>query len=72
MKTFMLVVKILVALAAIAGIIYVIYKYGDRIVAWVKKLRTTCFCRKSDCDDFEFDFDAAEDAAIAEQTDFEG
>ena len=31
------IVKILTALAAIAGVIYVIAAYGERIVAWAKK-----------------------------------
>ena len=30
--------KILSALAAIAGIVYVVATYGDQIVAWAKKL----------------------------------
>lgn len=38
MKAFWTVVKILAVLAAIAGVIYVIAAYGDRIVAWAKKL----------------------------------
>jgi len=32
------VIKILTALAAIAGIVYVIATYGDQIVAWAKKV----------------------------------
>lgn len=35
MKT---VLKILTALAAIAGTVYVIATYGDKIVAWAKKI----------------------------------
>ena len=35
MKT---VLKVLTALAAIAGTIYVIATYGDRIVSWFKRL----------------------------------
>lgn len=39
MKT---VVKILTALAAIIGAAYVIATYGDQIVAWAKKLLSSC------------------------------
>ena len=38
MKAFNLIVKLLAALAAIAGIIYVIATYGEQIVAWAKKI----------------------------------
>ena len=45
MNTFKFVVKILTALAAIAGIIYLIATYGDKIVAWAKKmLGSKCCC----------------------------
>ena len=39
MKT---VLKILTALAAIAGIVYAIATYGDKIVAWAKSILPTC------------------------------
>lgn len=38
MKVFNKIVKVLLALAAIAGVIYVIAAYGERIVAWAKNL----------------------------------
>ena len=38
MKAFNIIVKILAALAAIAGVIYVIATYGEQIVAWAKKV----------------------------------
>ena len=38
MEAFWTVVKILAVLAAIAGIIYVIAAYGDKIVAWARRL----------------------------------
>ena len=41
MKT---VFKLLTALAAIAGAIYVIATYGDKIVAWAKSILPTCNC----------------------------
>ena len=38
MKTWGAVVKVFVALLAIAGAIVVVAKYGDKIVAWCKKI----------------------------------
>ena len=32
------IVKILTALATIAGVVYVVATYGDKIVAWAKKI----------------------------------
>lgn len=45
MNTFKIVVKILTALAAIAGIVYIIATYGDKIVAWAKDLLAKCPCK---------------------------
>ncbi len=42
MKVLSTVLKIVAALAAIAGIVYVIATYGDKIVAWAKKLLGCC------------------------------
>ena len=38
MKTANIIIKILTALAAIAGIVYIIATYGEQIVAWAKKV----------------------------------
>ena len=45
MKAFNLIVKIVVALAAVAGAVYVAATYGDKIVAWCKKTLASCKCR---------------------------
>ena len=72
MKT---VLKILAALAAIAGAIYVLATYGDKIVAWCKKLLSTicwedcCCCGDDCCCD---DDDCCCETVQAEETDFEG
>lgn len=47
MKT---VLKILTALAAIAGTVYVIATYGDKIVAWAKKILASCPCCNDTCE----------------------
>ena len=46
MKT---VLKVLAALAAIAGVVFVIATYGDKIVAWAKKLVGKCCCNECEC-----------------------
>lgn len=46
MKAVNTIIKILVALAAIAGAVYVAATYGDKIVAWCKKLiNCKCSCK---------------------------
>ena len=45
MNCFKTVMKILTALAAIAGVVYIIATYGDKIVAWAKKLLESCPCK---------------------------
>lgn len=49
MKVFSVIAKLLVALAAIAGAIYVAATYGDKIVAWCKKLLGSFQCCCDDC-----------------------
>lgn len=44
MKLFTTICKLLAAAAAIAGAVYVIATYGDKIVAWAKKLMAGCPC----------------------------
>ena len=38
MKVLSTVLKVVIALAAVAGAVYVIATYGDKIVAWAKKM----------------------------------
>ena len=57
MKTLNVIVKLMAALAAIAGVVYVVATYGDKIVAWAKKLLgrdCDCCCDECDC---EYDCD---------------
>ena len=76
MKTVGTVLKVLAALAVVAGAIYVALTYGEKIVAWVKKVFRIpekcgcgcedcedCQCECEDCEDCECDFcDVCEDA----------
>ena len=58
--------KVLAALAAVAGVVYVIATYGEKIVAWARKvLSTVCW---EDCSDEDF---CGEDCCC-EEADFEG
>ena len=38
MKAMNTIIKILTALAAVAGIVYIVATYGEQIVAWAKKV----------------------------------
>lgn len=77
MNCFKTVMKILTALAAIAGVVYIIATYGDKIVAWAKKLLESCPCKckmdecsvcECDCDcDCKCDCDCQPDEAPAEE-----
>ena len=42
MKTLNTLVKILTALAAVAGAVYLVAAYGDKIVAWAKRVIGCC------------------------------
>jgi len=67
MKTWEVVLKIVAALLVVAGIIFVIITYGDKIVAWFKRMfgrsEVTLY------EDEEFDTEEDLDDA-AEETDF--
>lgn len=58
--------KILAALAAVVGAVYVVATYGDKIVAWARNLLASCPCRCGGncCDAAEADF--ADEAPIAD------
>lgn len=51
MKAFTVIVKVLAALAAVAGVVYLAATYGDKVVAWAKKLLGNCSCCKCTCED---------------------
>lgn len=64
MKT---VLKLLTALAAIAGVVYVIATYGDKIVAWAKKILAACPCCNDTCEcEGECKCECAEEAPAEE------
>ena len=70
MKVFALIAKIVIAVAAIAGIIYLVATYGDRLIAWAKKTIAKMKRPKAEffdedfCDDISIDDDMAEDTGL--------
>ena len=59
MKVANTIIKILTALAAIAGIVYIVATYGEQIVAWCKKtlenLPKCPLCTKDEAEDEDED-----------------
>jgi hypothetical protein len=87
MKVFGIIVKIVLALAAVAGIVYLAATYGDRVVAWAKGLLKgkcccggncdcDCDCEEGectcDCEDEEVTVEVVEAEPVAAEGDFEG
>lgn len=69
MKVFNKIVKVFLALAAVAGVIYVTAAYGERIVAWAKNLLTRL---RGKFDDFyDEDFEEFYDEEEIDEEDFE-
>ena len=69
MKVFNAIVKVVVALAAVAGAVYVVATYGEQIVAWAKRLWARledchcCECEDCDCEDCDCQCDEQEETA---------
>ena len=59
-------VKIVTALAAAVGAIYIVAAYGDKIVEWAKKIMGSCCCSKPVADPPAPEA-TAEDVAPAEE-----
>lgn len=66
MKVAKLIAKIVVALAAIAGAVYVMATYGNQIVAWCKKVLASLPCCK-DKETCNAEVVEAEAEAVAEE-----
>lgn len=69
MKIISAVAKILAALTAVVGAIYILATYGEQIVAWCKKVIASlpeCPCGKCECDD-ECACDCASECAPVEE-----
>ena len=59
------IVKILTALATIAGAVYIIATYGEQIVAWAKKV-WAAMPKCPSCEEAEIVEEAAEEAPVEE------
>ncbi len=64
MKT---VLKVLAALAAVAGVVFLVATYGDKIVSWAKKLLGKC-PKCNECECVEEDIEPAVEEAAEEIT----
>src|SRR5574344_496574 len=70
MKTVNTIVKLLSALAAVAGVVYIIATYGEQITAWAKKTLASlpkCPCCKDDAAEEEAPAEDAADEAAEEE-----
>ena len=66
MKLFNTIVKLLTALATLAGIIYILATYGEQIVAWAKKTLAAlpkCPC----CEDGEIEVEPVVEEEASEE-----
>lgn len=63
MKVWKTIASVVVALAAVAGVVYVVATYGDRIVAWARNLLNRCNCTcccDCDCEECDCECDCEE------------
>lgn len=72
MKVFNTIIKILALLAVIAGIVFVIAAYGDKIVAWTRRLMRKIVGHFKGVRTFPCDEEVVEEEVAAEDADFEG
>lgn len=74
MKTFSVIIKIVIALAAVAGAVYIAAAHGEKIVAWCRRLlsrKSTFVPYYGDADDIDLDDLPIEDSDLADDADFE-
>ena len=73
MKIFGIVMKIAIALAAVAGLVYVAATYGDKIVAWCKDIvARVSRCCEDDCVVEFYEEETPTEEVVATDADFEG
>lgn len=86
MKILSAIAKIVATLAFIAGVVYLVATYGDKIVAWAKKLLPCRDCKgevveeevaeeateEVPAEEAPAEEAPAEEAPVAEDADFEG
>ena len=67
MKAFTIIMKILAAAAAIVGAVYVAATYGDKIVAWAKKMLPCCPACEETEEAPAVEEEAVEEAPVVEE-----
>lgn len=71
MKVLNTVVKILTALAAVAGAVYIVATYGEQIVAWAKKMLNSLpkcpSCEEAAEEEIEVEIETAAEEVAAEE-----
>lgn len=67
MKTFNTILKVLAVLAAIAGVVFVVATYGDKIVAWAKKMLPCCPACEETEEAPAVEEEAVEEAPVVEE-----
>lgn len=72
MKAMNTIIKIMTALAAVAGVVYIIATYGEQIVAWAKKILNRMpqcpACEEAEPEiEVEFEVEAAAEEVAAEE-----
>lgn len=65
MKALNTVIKILTALAAVAGAVYIVATYGEQIVAWAKKM-LNALPKCPACEEAEVAEEAVEEVCVEE------
>lgn len=66
MKAANTILKIVSALVFIAGAVFVVATYGDKIVTWAKKLLASCPCCKEEATEAPAEEAVAEEAPVEE------
>lgn len=64
MKAIKTIMKLVLVLAAVAGAVYVAITYGDKIVAWCKRMLASCPCCNSKCECTCGEEDIVEEAPV--------
>lgn len=74
MNAFSVIAKLLTAIAVIAGAVFVVVVYGDKILAFIHKLlsRVGCPCNQCDDSDFVDDCDLEDEDFVSDDQNFEG
>lgn len=71
MNAFNVIAKLLAAAAVIAGAVFVVVVYGDKILSYINKLLARPGCSECNDSDFVDESDLVDEETITEDQDFE-